>query len=105
VLYDRRDICRRFAADTAPRVKAAFGEQLASLFAAYYKPEGKPMPKGFIKSFNVDKGYGFIKLQDGSEDVFVHIKELRRIGVSTLRDGQIVKYISSRIGEGWRQVI
>ena len=63
------------------------------------------MPKGFIKSFNVAKGYGFIKPQDGSEDVFVHIKELRRIGVSTLRDGQIVKYISSRIGEGWPQVI
>jgi len=50
------------------------------------------MAKGFIKSFNVDKGYGFIKPQDGSEDIFVHIKELRRIGVSTLREGQIVEY-------------
>jgi len=50
------------------------------------------MPKGTVKWFNADRGFGFIKPQDGSADIFVHIKELRRIGLDTLREGQIVEF-------------
>jgi cold shock protein len=32
--------------------------------------------KGTIKFFNPDKGYGFIKLDDGLADVFLHISGL-----------------------------
>ena len=50
------------------------------------------MPTGTVKWFNATKGYGFIQPEDGSKDVFVHISDVERSGMDTLREGQKVHY-------------
>jgi CspA family cold shock protein len=35
------------------------------------------MPTGTVKMFNEDKGYGFIKPDDGAVDIFFHVSALR----------------------------
>ena len=55
------------------------------------------MSTGTVKWFNASKGYGFIKPDDGGEDLFVHHSEIDTEGYATLDDNQKVEY---EIGEG-----
>jgi CspA family cold shock protein len=48
------------------------------------------MPTGTIKMFNEDKGFGFIKPEDGSVDVFFHVSALREGDEITL--GKVVNF-------------
>jgi CspA family cold shock protein len=50
------------------------------------------MAIGTVKFFNTQKGYGFIKPDDGSKDVFVHITAVERAGLRSLNEGQKVTY-------------
>ena len=50
------------------------------------------MPQGTVKWFNPTKGYGFIQPQEGGKDVFVHISAVERAGLSTLNEGQTVRF-------------
>jgi CspA family cold shock protein len=52
-----------------------------------------------VKWFNDEKGFGFIQLEDGSKDLFVHFSEVKKEGQGrvTLADGQKVTF---EIGEG-----
>jgi CspA family cold shock protein len=51
------------------------------------------MPKGTVKWFNTQKGYGFIQpTGGGGRDVFVHISAVERAGLSSLNEGQVVEY-------------
>ena len=36
------------------------------------------MPRGTVKWFNADKGFGFIQPEGGAQDVFVHISAVER---------------------------
>jgi cold shock protein len=50
------------------------------------------MTVGTVKFFNVQKGFGFISPEDGSEDVFVHVSAVERAGMTTLNEGQRVSF-------------
>ncbi len=43
--------------------------------------------KGTVKFFNTAKGYGFIKPENGSKDVFVHVTAVQRSGLPQLDEG------------------
>ena len=49
------------------------------------------MPQqGTIKFYNAEKGYGFIKPDDGGRDIFVHVTAVEKSGLGTLTEGQKV---------------
>jgi CspA family cold shock protein len=47
---------------------------------------------GVVKWFNTTKGFGFIQPSDGGADVFVHISDVEKAGLTRLADGQAVSY-------------
>ena len=50
------------------------------------------MAMGIVKWFNPTKGYGFIRPEDGSSDVFVHVSAVEKAGYTTLEEGASVSY-------------
>jgi len=47
---------------------------------------------GTVKFFNSEKGYGFIKPDDGGTDVFVHVSAVMNSGLGMLNEGQRVSF-------------
>lgn len=47
---------------------------------------------GTVKFFNAEKGYGFIKPDDGGADIFVHVSAVTRSGLSNLSEGDHVSF-------------
>lgn len=50
------------------------------------------MNYGTVKFYNSTKGFGFIQLDDGGKDAFVHLSALERAGISSLSEGQKVSF-------------
>lgn len=50
------------------------------------------MTIGTVKFFNENKGYGFIAPDGGGNDAFVHITDVERSGMSSLRENQRVSF-------------
>ncbi|OIN59370.1 cold-shock protein [Arsenicibacter rosenii] len=54
------------------------------------------MQKGTVKFFNETKGYGFIKPENGGEDIFVHASGL----IDQIRENDQVKFEVERGKKG-----
>lgn len=50
------------------------------------------MITGTVKFFNAAKGYGFIQLDNGGDDVFVHISAVERAGLRLITEGQKLSF-------------
>ncbi|RZL79661.1 MAG: cold-shock protein [Rhodococcus sp. (in: high G+C Gram-positive bacteria)] len=55
------------------------------------------MAQGVVKWFNGEKGFGFIKPDDGGADLFVHFSEIAGSGFKTLDENQRVEF---EVGQG-----
>ena len=47
---------------------------------------------GTVKFYNSQKGYGFIKPDDGGKDVFVHVTAVERAGIANLDEGVRISF-------------
>jgi cold shock protein len=50
------------------------------------------MTTGTVKWFNDAKGFGFIKPDDGTDDVFAHFSAIQMDGFRSLKEGQKVAF-------------
>lgn len=50
------------------------------------------MPKGKVKWFSNEKGYGFIEAEEVPADIFVHFSALNEDGYKSLAEGQEVDF-------------
>lgn len=54
---------------------------------------------GTVKWFNEEKGYGFIQQENGDKDLFVHFRQVNKVGPGrvSLAEGQRVTF---EVGQG-----
>jgi len=50
------------------------------------------MARGTVKWFNAEKGFGFITVDEGGQDVFVHYSAIDMAGYKSLEEGQAVTF-------------
>jgi len=50
------------------------------------------MASGTVKWFNAEKGFGFITVDGGGQDVFVHYSAIDMPGYKVLEEGQAVTF-------------
>ncbi len=61
------------------------------------------MPRGTVKWFNEQKGYGFIASEDGA-DVFVHHTGIQGDGFRSLEEGDEVEFETEQGPKGLKAV-
>ena len=55
---------------------------------------------GTVLWFKAQKGYGFVKPDDGGTDVFVHVAEMAASGLAELQEGQRIRFSRDTHGDG-----
>jgi CspA family cold shock protein len=67
-----------------------------------FEKEKRKMATGTVKWFNDSKGFGFIKQDDGGDDVFCHQSAIQSEGFRTLAEGQAVEFEINRGPKGFQ---
>lgn len=62
------------------------------------------MATGKVKWFNNAKGYGFVRPDEGGEDLFVHYSYIQMDGFKSLKAGQPVSYEVQQAPKGYHAV-
>ncbi|TFJ80142.1 hypothetical protein NSK_008699 [Nannochloropsis salina CCMP1776] len=60
--------------------------------------------QGTVRAFDSRRGYGFITPEDGSEDVFLHQTQIRRVGFRFVNTGEVVEFQMVQGDKGRRAV-
>jgi CspA family cold shock protein len=55
---------------------------------------------GTVKFFNSSRGFGFIRPDDGSKDVFVHISAVQAAGLGSLSENQKLSFDVQKGNDG-----
>jgi cold shock protein len=58
------------------------------------------MAQGTVKWFNGEKGFGFIAVDGGGADVFVHYSAIASTGYRSLEEGQRVEFETTQGPKG-----
>lgn len=58
------------------------------------------MATGRVKWFNNAKGYGFVRPDNGGDDLFVHYSYIQMEGYRTLKAGQPISYEIKPVDKG-----
>ena len=58
------------------------------------------MAQGTVKWFNAEKGFGFITVDGGGSDVFVHFSAIQTSGYRTLEENQRVEFTAGQGPKG-----
>jgi CspA family cold shock protein len=58
------------------------------------------MSTGTVKFFSTAKGFGFIRPDDHSRDVFVHVSAVERAGLAGITESQKLSYDLDRGSDG-----
>lgn len=69
-----------------------------------YKKEILEMRKGTVKWFNNQKGYGFLKSEDG-KDVFLHYSNIEMDGFKELEENDVVSFELGAGNDGREQAV
>ena len=62
------------------------------------------MARGTVKWFSDQKGFGFVTLEDGSKDVFVHHSSISGMGFKSLAENDVVEFEIEQGPKGPRAV-
>jgi CspA family cold shock protein len=83
------------ARSSIPRLAVPWSAALAAPGArpnSAYSGRIVNLARGTVKLFFASKGYGIITPHDGGKDVFVHLKDVERSGLTGLRQDQVVEF-------------
>jgi cold shock CspA family protein len=78
----------------APRQTALYASRSRTVLCVAQKATGT------CKWFDVTKGYGFIKPDDGSQDLFVHQTNIVTDGFRSLAEGEQVEFVVDQSDDG-----